>query len=104
MANFENFELVLQRIDQATNTTAEKLTQVAASTENIAEDIRRIKEDLSAGGLTPTQEAEIQTRLEALAGTMESNAQTLSTAADRLNEIAASTEDPVPTDPTEGEG
>lgn len=107
MANFENFELLLQRIDQATNTTAEKLNEVALSTENIAEDIRRIKEDLSAGGLTPTQEADIQARLEALAGTIESNAQTLTGAAARLNEIAADTEDPVPDEPTDpgtGEG
>lgn len=102
MANFENFELLLQRIDEATNTTAEKLNEVALSTENIAEDIRLIKEDLSAGGLTPTQEADIQSRLEALAGTIESNAQTLTVAATRLNEIAADTEDPVPDDPTEG--
>lgn len=72
MANEQQFLDILSRIDTATN--------------NIAEDLRRIKDQL-AGGLSAEAATRIQAQLESKAVTLEG--------------IAASTEEPVPEEPTE---
>lgn len=67
MGDLSNITAVLGRIDAATN--------------NIAEDIRNLKDQISTG-LTPEQVADLQQQLEAKATTLEG--------------IAADTSDPVP--------
>lgn len=67
-ARMEAFDAALGRIDAATTA--------------VAEEIRELKDQIAAGGLTPEQEADVLARLEA--------------AAARLEGIGADPENPVP--------
>lgn len=70
MANQEQFEAVLARIDNTTNVIADE-------TVRIAEDIRQLKEDIANQGLPADVEANILASLEAKAVSLEAKAEAL---------------------------
>lgn len=74
------------RMDQMATDFGDVLGRIDAATNNIAEDIRNIKDQLSTG-MNAAQVAALKQQLEAKASTLEG--------------IASSTEDPVPEQPTE---
>jgi hypothetical protein len=81
---------VLTRLDQLEKKIMERfetvLSEIDTATTEIAAELTALRDQLAAGGLTPEQEAEVLTKLEA--------------AATRLKGIAADPEAPVP--PVEG--
>lgn len=89
MSNFENFSELLVAIDAAT-------TKIGENIEKIVEEFKRLRDELTKGGMTPDEEKAIFDRLTELTDVLSSNAE-------RLKGIAQDEENPVPPDPDEPE-
>lgn len=99
MEGQEEIKAALDSINESTNKIAETTTTISTSQLNVAEDLKRIKEQL-AKGATPAEIKDIQTRLGTSAATLTQGAQALVAVSDALKATAAETpeeeEPPVP--------